>query len=126
MLENYPELLKSKEVCEILQIKKITLIRWGKKGKLVPAIRINNRGDKRYTKKQLLSFLGQDTDNTMQPFSAYPEILTIKNVMDMLRVSRISLTRWAKQGILIPEIILNDRGDKRYTKKQILQLLGYY
>ena len=58
--DDLPELLTLEEVSKILRVSKITLKRWGKKGKL-PAIRINSRGDRRYKKQEVLRFLGMNT-----------------------------------------------------------------
>ncbi len=58
--DDLPELLTLDEVSKILRVSKITLKRWGKKGKL-PAIRINSRGDRRYKKQEVLRFLGMNT-----------------------------------------------------------------
>jgi excisionase family DNA binding protein len=55
--DDLPELLTLEEVSKILRVSKITLKRWGKKGKL-PAIRINSRGDRRYKKQEVMRFLG--------------------------------------------------------------------
>ncbi len=55
--DDLPELLTIEEVAKLLRVSKITLKRWGKKGKL-PAIRINSRGDRRYKKSEVLQFLG--------------------------------------------------------------------
>ena len=55
--DDLPELLTLDEVSRILRVSKITLKRWGKKGKL-PAIRINSRGDRRYKKQEVMRFLG--------------------------------------------------------------------
>ncbi len=56
-LDDLPELLTIDEVSKLLRVSKITLKRWGKKGKL-PAIRINSRGDRRYRKEEVMRFLG--------------------------------------------------------------------
>ena len=48
-------LMTVKEVCEELRISKSTLYRWEKVG-LVP-IRINERGDRRYTEEAIQQFL---------------------------------------------------------------------
>ncbi len=61
-LDNLPALLTPKEVAQLLRVSVITLKRWGKKGKL-PAIRINERGDRRYRREVVLRFLGIDPDN---------------------------------------------------------------
>ena len=58
MLEEYPEILTIGEVAEILRVTRLTLKRWEQKG-LIQPIRINSRGDRRYTKKQILAVLGQ-------------------------------------------------------------------
>lgn len=59
MLEEYPEVLTISEVAKILRVSKITLKRWEKSGR-IQSIRINSRGDRRYTKKQVLALLGQE------------------------------------------------------------------
>jgi len=53
----------------------------------------------------------------------YPEILTIGEAAKILRVTRLTLKRWEQKGLIQP-IRINVRGDRRYTKKQILALLG--
>lgn len=60
-LQEMPDLLTIDEVAHLLRVSKITLKRWGKKGKL-PAIRINSRGDRRYKKEEVLRFLGMKTE----------------------------------------------------------------
>ncbi|MCA9390560.1 helix-turn-helix domain-containing protein [candidate division WWE3 bacterium] len=62
LFADYPELLTAPEVAEMLRVSKITLIRWAKSGKLVPEVRLNERGDKRYTKRQILAFIGQSVE----------------------------------------------------------------
>jgi hypothetical protein len=69
LFEDYPELLTTQEVAEMLRVSKITLIRWAKSGKLVPEIRLNERGDKRYTKRQVLAFIGLPTIDNEKEFS---------------------------------------------------------
>lgn len=59
MLEDYPEIMTIGEAAEALRVSKITLKRWEKKGKIKPT-RINARGDRRYTKKQILGIMGVD------------------------------------------------------------------
>ena len=56
-LDNLPDLLTVSEAAELLRVSKLTLKRWGKRGKL-PAIRINDRGDRRYRKEAILYLLG--------------------------------------------------------------------
>jgi excisionase family DNA binding protein len=52
-----------------------------------------------------------------------PDLLTIKEVSDLLRVSPLTIKRWGKKGKL-PAIRINSRGDRRYKKDVILRLLG--
>ena len=56
-LSDLPDLLKIREVADILRVSPLTIKRWGKKGKL-PAIRINSRGDRRYKKEIITHLLG--------------------------------------------------------------------
>ena len=57
------DLLTIREAAEFLRVTPLTLKRWGKKGKLTP-IRINARGDRRYTKEQVLWLIGKSTDES--------------------------------------------------------------
>jgi len=52
-----------------------------------------------------------------------PDLLTPREVADLLRVSIITIKRWGKQGKL-PAIRINKRGDRRYRKEVVLRLLG--
>lgn len=52
-----------------------------------------------------------------------PDLLTVREVADILRVSPLTLKRWGKRGKL-PAIRINSRGDRRYKKEQVLWLLG--
>lgn len=52
-----------------------------------------------------------------------PDLLTIREVADLLRVSTLTIKRWGKKGKL-PAIRINSRGDRRYKKEVVLQLLG--
>lgn len=52
-----------------------------------------------------------------------PDLLTVREVADLLRVSPLTIKRWGKKGKL-PAIRINSRGDRRYRKEQVLQLLG--
>lgn len=56
-LRNLPDLLTVREVAEVLRVSPLTIKRWGKKG-ILPPIRINSRGDRRYTKEAVLWKLG--------------------------------------------------------------------
>lgn len=52
-----------------------------------------------------------------------PDLLTIREVADLLRVSPLTIKRWGKKGKL-PAIRINSRGDRRYKKDIVLRLLG--
>lgn len=52
-----------------------------------------------------------------------PDLLTVKEVAAVLRVSTLTIKRWGKRGKLVP-IRINSRGDRRYKKEAILWLLG--
>ncbi len=52
-----------------------------------------------------------------------PDLLTIKEVAEILRVSPLTIKRWGKRGKL-PAIRINSRGDRRYKKEAVLWLLG--
>ncbi|GIW62947.1 MAG: hypothetical protein KatS3mg090_0773 [Patescibacteria group bacterium] len=52
-----------------------------------------------------------------------PDLLTVREVAELLRVSPLTIKRWGKKGKLIP-IRINSRGDRRYRKEEILKFLG--
>ena len=52
-----------------------------------------------------------------------PDLLTVREVAELLRVSPLTLKRWGKRGKL-PAIRINSRGDRRYKKEQVQWLLG--
>jgi excisionase family DNA binding protein len=52
-----------------------------------------------------------------------PDLMTIREVADLLRVSPLTIKRWGKKGKL-PAIRINSRGDRRYKKKVVQKLLG--
>lgn len=52
-----------------------------------------------------------------------PDLLTVREVAELLRVSPLTIKRWGKRGKL-PAIRINSRGDRRYRKEQVLYLLG--
>lgn len=53
----------------------------------------------------------------------WPDLLTVKEVAKILRVSPLTLKRWGKRGKLAP-IRINSRGDRRYKKDAVMWLLG--
>jgi len=50
-----------------------------------------------------------------------PDLLTVREVADLLRVSPLTIKRWGKSGRL-EAIRINSRGDRRY-KKELVQAL---
>ena len=52
-----------------------------------------------------------------------PDLMTIREVADLLRISPLTIKRWGKKGKL-PAIRINSRGDRRYRKEVVLRLLG--
>ncbi len=60
-----------------------------------------------------------------QPLSlqSLPDLLTVREVAELLRVSPLTIKRWGKRGKL-PAIRINSRGDRRYRKESVLWVLG--
>ena len=52
-----------------------------------------------------------------------PDLLTVREVAELLRVSPLTLKRWGKRGKL-PAIRINSRGDRRHKKEQVQWRLG--
>jgi len=52
-----------------------------------------------------------------------PDLLTVREVAEILRVSPLTIKRWGKRGKLVP-IRINSRGDRRYKKEAVFWLLG--
>ncbi|MCL4390129.1 MAG: MerR family transcriptional regulator [Patescibacteria group bacterium] len=52
-----------------------------------------------------------------------PDLLTVKEVASIFRVSILTIKRWGKRGKLVP-LRINSRGDRRYKKEAVLWLLG--
>ena len=55
--------------------------------------------------------------------SDLPDLMTIREVAELLRISPLTIKRWGKKGKL-PAIRINSRGDRRYRKDVVLRLLG--
>jgi excisionase family DNA binding protein len=54
--------------------------------------------------------------------SDLPDLMTLKEVSNLLRVSTLTLKRWGKNGKL-PAIRINSRGDRRFKKDEVLKIL---
>ena len=52
-----------------------------------------------------------------------PDLLTVREVAQILRVSTLTIKRWGKRGKLTP-IRINSGGDRRYKKEAVQWLLG--
>jgi len=62
-------------------------------------------------------------NNQTLSLSNLPDLLTVREVAQILRVSALTIKRWGKRGKL-PAIRINSRGDRRYKKEAVLWLLG--
>lgn len=62
-------------------------------------------------------------DKEKLKLKSLPDLLTVREVAELLRVSPLTIKRWGKRGKLVP-IRINSRGDRRYKKEQVLWLLG--
>lgn len=66
---------------------------------------------------------GRADDASKLDINKLPDLLTVREVADLLRVSPLTIKRWGKRGKL-PPIRINSRGDRRYKKESVLWLLG--
>lgn len=64
-----------------------------------------------------------DTKKKRLTLDDLPDLLTVREVAEILRVSPLTIKRWGKRGKL-PAIRINSRGDRRYRKEAVLWLLG--
>jgi len=67
--------------------------------------------------------IGQKMANQNISIENLPDLLTVREVAELLRVSPLTIKRWGKRGKL-PAIRINSRGDRRYKKEAVLYLLG--
>ncbi len=72
--------------------------------------------------ENVLNFLAQKRSH-MALGDEWPDLLTVREVAKILRVSPLTIKRWGKRGKL-PAIRINSRGDRRYKKEAVLWLLG--
>ena len=68
-----------------------------------------------------MSFTGKSSSKVS--LDDLPDLMTIREVADLLRVSPLTIKRWDKKGKL-PAIRINSRGDRRYRKDVVTRLLG--
>jgi len=66
---------------------------------------------------------GKTTVKVKVNMNNLPDLLTIREVSDLLRVSPLTIKRWGKRGKL-PAIRINSRGDRRFRKEAVLWMLG--
>jgi excisionase family DNA binding protein len=66
---------------------------------------------------------GRADDASKLDINNLPDLLTVREVADLLRVSPLTIKRWGKRGKL-PAIRINSRGDRRYKKESVLWMLG--
>lgn len=52
-----------------------------------------------------------------------PDVLTLAETADLLRVRPLTIKRWGKKG-KIKAIRINSRGDRRFLKGEVLKKLG--
>lgn len=71
----------------------------------------------------LSNSMNETSDNKRLSLEALPDLLTVREVAELLRVSSLTIKRWGKKGKL-PAIRINSRGDRRYKKEAVLWLLG--
>ncbi len=79
-----------------------------------PAVTANDAEDRR---------TGRADDASRLDINNLPDLLTVREVADLLRVSPLTIKRWGKRGKL-PAIRINSRGDRRYKKQAVLWMLG--
>lgn len=63
------------------------------------------------------------TEQPMLDSTNLPDLLTIKEVATLLRVSGLTVKRWGKTGKL-EAIRINTRGDRRYKKAVVLAAMN--
>jgi|SRR3989344_3528270 len=71
---------------------------------------------------QSMALRGKDSIRKLK-LGDLPDLLTVREVAELLRVSPLTIKRWGKRGKL-PAIRINSRGDRRYKKEAVLWLLG--
>jgi excisionase family DNA binding protein len=71
---------------------------------------------------QSMALRGKDSLKKLK-LGDLPDLLTVREVAELLRVSPLTIKRWGKRGKL-PAIRINSRGDRRYKKEAVLWLLG--
>jgi excisionase family DNA binding protein len=75
------------------------------------------------SKPALVKRTGKVEDAVALDIKNLPDLLTVKEVANLLRVSPLTIKRWGARGKL-PAIRINSRGDRRYKKEAVMWLLG--
>ncbi|MDR0462832.1 MAG: helix-turn-helix domain-containing protein [Pseudomonadales bacterium] len=75
------------------------------------------------TKNSPIKRTGKVEDAVALDINNLPDLLTVKEVANLLRVSPLTVKRWGARGKL-PAIRINSRGDRRYKKEAVMWLLG--
>ena len=75
------------------------------------------------TRKHTIAKLALRMNQIKIDLKSLPDLLTVREVAELLRVSPLTIKRWGKRGKL-PAIRINSRGDRRYKRDQVLYLLG--
>lgn len=79
--------------------------------------------DQNISNDKLSSQSSSDNQKPSVSLDNLPDLLTVREVAQLLRVSPLTIKRWGKRGKL-PAIRINSRGDRRYKKEAVLWLLG--
>lgn len=59
----------------------------------------------------------------MNKKAKFPELLTLSEACQILKVHPNTLRKWDKKGILVA-VRFGQRGDRRYRKEDIMKLVG--
>lgn len=55
--------------------------------------------------------------------STLPDLLTVNEAARILRIAPLTLKRWGNSGRIVP-VRINNRGDRRYKKEEIFQIIN--
>ena len=66
---------------------------------------------------------GRAIDASELDINNLPDLMLVREVADLCRVSPLTIKRWEKAG-KIECIRINSRGDRRFRKEEVLKVLG--